>query len=172
MHYRLRIPITLILNVLFILYKLNCSKQPCVRFNFSYYHFKIINFVHFCNLKSENTLSDITIISNDRNNTNDIIICHRIITINKGCVPIKLPWLKRFMNEAINELKLQQTTGTSDRNYLPYVDVVNILKLLYKIRLFHIIYEIRNFLKRLLNNKQCIIVHIKASFSTSYVSER
>ena len=64
-------------------------------------------------------------------------------------------------------LKLQQTTGTSDRNYLPYVDVVNILKLLYKI----IIYEIRNFLKRILNNKQRIIVYIKASLSISYVNE-
>ena len=66
------------------------------------------------------------------------------------------------MKRSMNELKLQHVTGTSDRNYLPYVDVVNILKLLYKIRLFHIIYEIRNFLKPLLN-KQRIIVHIKAS---------
>ena len=35
--------------------------------------------------------------------------------------------------------------------------------IVYKIRLFHIIYKIRNFLKPLLNNKQRIMVHVKAS---------
>ena len=89
---------------LFIFFKLNCSKQPCVHFNFSHFHLKIINFAHFLQQKSENTLSDITIISDDRNKTKDIIICHRTIAIKKGTFQLKLPWLKRFMNE----LKIQQ----------------------------------------------------------------
>ena len=70
----------------------------------------------------------------------------------------------------MNEFKLNirsRLPELRNRNYLPYVDVVNILKLLYKI----IIYEIRNFLKRILNNKQRIIVYIKASLSISYVNE-